>query len=194
MTSHDPRFVTAEGDIVQHRYNNPDDWEDDWVFGDERFGLVSGADEVLLRFLAEMIHPAVRSDTSEVQRLLALINDMLAPDGYELAETRTVSGYPVYGARRIPARHSTALSAPPSAATSAPPGQDVSTAVRRAARGERKDYSCPREPVPDGGQADVFEATHKALGTTVALKKLHSKYPAERQVARMQREIEVGSY
>ncbi|MFD7198410.1 hypothetical protein [Streptomyces sp. NPDC059893] len=34
-------------------------------------------------------------------------------------------------------------------------------AVRRTARGERKDYDCPRLPVPDGGQADVFRATHK---------------------------------
>ncbi|MFD8368415.1 serine/threonine protein kinase [Streptomyces hygroscopicus] len=192
LKSHDPRFATAEGDIVQHRYNNPEDWEDDWVFGDERFGLADGADEVLLRFLAEMIHPAVRTDSGEVERLLALVNDVLAPDGYELAKARAVSGYPVYEARRIPARHRTASSDPPAAATSVPPGQGAYAAVRRAARGERKDYACPREPVPDGGQADVFEAIHKPTGTTVALKKLHSKYPFERQVARMRREIEIG--
>lgn len=192
LESHDPRFATAEGDIVQHRYNNPEDWEDDWVFSDDRFGLADGTDEVLLRFLAEMIHPAVRTDSGEVERLLALFNDMLAPDGYELAETRTVSGYPVYGARRIPARSRTAHLAPPAAVTPSSPGQGAYVAVRRAARGERKDYACPREPVPDGGQADVFEATHKPTGTTVALKKLHSKYPAERQVARMRREIEIG--
>lgn len=194
LTSHDPRFATAEGDIVQHRYNNPEDWEDDWVFSDDRFGLADGADEVLLRFLAEMIHPAVRTDSGEVQRLLALLNDVLAPDGYELAETRTVSGYPVYEARRIPARPRTAHPSPPAVAMPAPPGRDVYAPVRLAARGERKDYACPREPVPDGAQADVFEAIHKPTGTTVALKKLHSKYPAERQVARMQREIEVGQH
>ncbi|WP_326790481.1 protein kinase domain-containing protein [Streptomyces sp. NBC_00151] len=192
LTSHDPRFATVEGDIVQHRYNNPEDWEDDWVFSDDRFGLADGASEVLLRFLAEMIHPAVRTDSGEVERLLALLNDMLAPDGYELAETRTVSGYPVYEARRIPARHRAAHPAPPAAVTSSPPGQGTYAAVRRAARGEHKDYACPREPEPDGNQADVFEATHKTLGTTVALKKLHSKYPPERQVARMRREIEIG--
>ncbi|WP_328663190.1 protein kinase domain-containing protein [Streptomyces sp. NBC_00328] len=192
LPSHDPRFATAEGDIVQHRYNNPEDWEDDWVFSDDRFGLADGSDEVLLRFLTEMIHPAVRTDSSEVERLLSLVNDTLAPDGYELVEARTVSGYPVYGARRIPARHRAAHPAPPAAVTSSPPGQGAYAAVRRAARGERKDYACPREPVPDGGQADVFEATHKTLGTRVALKKLHSKHPPERQVARMRREIEIG--
>ncbi|MFJ3310345.1 protein kinase [Streptomyces sp. NPDC086549] len=192
LKSHDPRFTTAEDDIVQHRYNNPEDWEDDWVFGDDRFGLADGADEVLLRFLAEMVHPAVRADPVEVRRLLAVVNDRLAPDGYELAEVRTVSGYPVYEARRIPAHPGTPHSAPPAAPPSAPSGQDAHAAVRRAARGERKDYACPREPVPDGGQADVFEAIHKPTSTTVALKKLHSKYPAERQVARMRREIEIG--
>ncbi|MFE7034576.1 protein kinase [Streptomyces sp. NPDC057621] len=195
LESNDPRLTTAEDDIVQHRYNNPGDWEDDWVFGDERLALADGTDEVLLRFLAEMIHPAVRTDTGEVQRLLTLINNLLAPDGYELTEARTVSGHPVYEARRIPAQRRTAPPAPPAATPSAPSalsGHDVYAAVRDAARGERKDYSCQREPIPDGGQADVFEATHKVLGTKVALKKLHNKYPSERQVARMRREIEVG--
>ncbi|MEU9190663.1 protein kinase [Streptomyces sp. NPDC048484] len=192
LESHDPRFTTAEGDIVQHRYNNPGDWEDDWIFGDERFALADGTDEVLLRFLTEMIHPAVRTDTSEVERLLALINNLLAPDGYELAAARTISGHPVYEARRIPAQQRTASPAPPAAAPSAPSGHDAYAAVRRTARGERKDYSCPCTPLPDGGQADVFEATHKVLGTRVALKKLHNKYPSERQVARMRREIHAG--
>jgi serine/threonine protein kinase len=44
----------------------------------------------------------------------------------------------------------------------------------------------------DGGQADVFEARHKATGTVVVLMKLRNKYPAARQVARMKREIELG--
>jgi hypothetical protein len=187
LESFDPRFKTAEDDIVQHRYNNPEDWHDDWVFGDRRFDLADGPDEILLRFLTEMIHPAVRTDTSEVERLLALINDTLAPDGYQLVPARTVSGFPVYEARRIPARHPAPQAAAPPA-----PGQSAYDAVRRTAHGERRDYACPREPVPDGGQADVFRATHKPTGTIVALKKLHQRYPAERQVARMRREIEIG--
>lgn len=192
LESFDPRFATAEGDIVQHRYNNPEDWQDDWAFDDRRFKFADGPDEVLLRFLAGMIHPAVRTDTDEVERLPALINNVLAPDGYALVPARTVSGYPVYEARRIPARHRTAH---PATQTAATPAQAVGTAydaVRRTARGERKDYACLRKPVPDGGQADVFTATHKPTGTTVALNKLHQKYPAERQVARMRREIEIG--
>ncbi|MFE6946440.1 AbiJ-related protein [Streptomyces chartreusis] len=160
--------------------------------GDARFGLADGADKVLLRFLAEMIHPAVRADSGEVQQLLALVNRHLTPDGYELDEARTASVHPVYEARLIPAGPRTAHPAPPAAAKPVPAGQDPYAEVLRLARGERKDYACPREPVPDGGQADVFEATHKSTGTVVALKKLHNGCPAERLVARMRREVEIG--
>ncbi|GAA2570788.1 hypothetical protein GCM10010304_06380 [Streptomyces roseoviolaceus] len=66
--------------------------------------------------------------------------------------------------------------------------------IRSSARGVRSDYRCAQLPVPDSGQADVFEARHKATGLTVALKKLHQKRPSERQVARMRREIEIGQF
>ncbi|WP_328443339.1 serine/threonine protein kinase [Streptomyces sp. NBC_00386] len=193
LESFDPRFATVEGDIIQHRYNNPGDWDEDWVFGDSRFGLASGPDEVLLRFLAEMVHPAVRTDTSETEQLLALINGALAPDGYRLVPASTVNGYPVYEARQIPAALAPAPALHTAAAQPAPSGHSAYEMVRRAARGERKDYNCPPKPVP-GGQADVFRATHKPTGMIVALKKLHQKYPAERPVARMRREIEVGQF
>ncbi|MFF1401326.1 protein kinase [Streptomyces sp. NPDC058287] len=192
LESFDLRFATAEGDIVQHRVTNPADWEDDWVFGDSRFGLADGPDEVLLRFLAEILHPAVRTGSDEVERLLALINEALAPDGYRLAPARIVSGYPVYEARRIATHHRVARLALQADATPAQVDGTAYDVVRRAARGERKDYDCPRLPVPDGGQADVFRATHKLTGKIVALKKLHQKYPAEHPVARMRREIEIG--
>ncbi|MFJ1603922.1 serine/threonine-protein kinase [Streptomyces sp. NPDC088253] len=64
--------------------------------------------------------------------------------------------------------------------------------VSYAKRGERKDYLCERLPLVGGGQADVFQATHKPSGAVVALKKLREKYPFPRQVARMGREIELG--
>lgn len=41
------RFEDAEGDITQHRYNNYD-WEDDWIYIDDRFGLRDGPDAVSL--------------------------------------------------------------------------------------------------------------------------------------------------
>jgi len=51
LPSHDGRFKTAAGDIWQHRVNNLQDWEDDWIFSDARFNLLHCEDEGFLRFL-----------------------------------------------------------------------------------------------------------------------------------------------
>ena len=105
LPSTDSRFKTAAGDIWQHRVNNPEDWPDDWVFTDNRFGLQQGSDEVVLRFLAEILHPVVRSDEEEVARLLASFNEALARDGYELYPNDWISGHAVYGWRRRDSFH-----------------------------------------------------------------------------------------
>ena len=55
LPSTDARYTDASGDIWKHRVAN-DDWEDDWVFSDDRFSLNRGDDEILLRFLCETIH------------------------------------------------------------------------------------------------------------------------------------------
>ncbi|MGW7469293.1 AbiJ-related protein [Streptomyces xantholiticus] len=198
LPSFDTRFATATDDIAQHRFNNPEDWEDDWVFTDNRFALADGPDATLLRFLAEMIHPAVRIDLLEVEYLLALINETLAPDGYQLRQASTISGYPLYEARQTilrPARPA-ASSAPATPAPSlipAPSGTpDRYAAVRMLAKGDRNDYNRARLPHPDSNQADVFDATHKATGIRVAVKQLHGKNPPEGRKARMKREIEAG--
>jgi len=208
MPSNDPRFTTAERDIIQHRYNNHD-WEYDWVYEDARFALLQGPDDTLLRFLAEMLHPAVRTDADEVQQLLRAFNEALARDGYALVQADTISGYPVYRGRprnaaapeprqqrRTPPqpagrpRPTARPEEPPQANTGAP--ADPTTLVRQYARGERKDYACDRLPIPHGGQADVFRATHKPTGAIVALKQLRDKYPPLRKTARMAREIDLG--
>ncbi|ORB68911.1 hypothetical protein BST47_01225 [Mycolicibacterium tusciae] len=100
IASRDTRFKDAYGDIWQHRVNNPADWEDDWIFTDTRFGLQGGADELILRFLAEMLHPVVRSDEAEVARLLNMFNEVLARDGYELYPAEWISGHAIYGWRQ----------------------------------------------------------------------------------------------
>jgi AbiJ N-terminal domain 3/Abortive infection C-terminus len=101
MRSTDGRFKDAAGDIWQHRVNNPQDWEDDWVFTDGRFDLMHGDDETLLRFLAEMVHPAVRPDEDEARSLVESINKKLAADGWALVEVDQVSGRPIFAGRRI---------------------------------------------------------------------------------------------
>ncbi|MFD5065712.1 protein kinase, partial [Streptomyces sp. NPDC058394] len=196
---------------IQHRYNNPEDWDDDWIFTDSRFGLAGGTDEELLRFLAEMIHPEVRTDADEVERLLALFNDALTRDGYKLVPATAISGYPVYEARRtalpvaagLPVRVHRPESLPVNTFPSAPGSptvrpyfaravEDGYQEVRRAARGERRDYACDRLPFATGGQAEVFQARHKPSGIVVVLKKLHQQHPAEHPIARMRREIYIG--
>lgn len=100
MPSTDHRFKDAAGDIWQHRVNNPSDWEDDWVFTDARFDLMHGPDETFVRFLCEMVHPAVRSDRDEVQQLVSRFNEALAGDAWSLVATKQTSGRPVFEGRR----------------------------------------------------------------------------------------------
>ncbi|MEV7217653.1 hypothetical protein AB0O31_31745 [Kitasatospora cineracea] len=100
LPSHDSRFATAAQDIWQHCVNNPADWEDDWIWTDERFGLAD-SDEALLRFLAEMLHPAVRTDSAEVERLRIFFNETLVHDGYEIVPVDSISGAPVFSGHLI---------------------------------------------------------------------------------------------
>ncbi len=100
MESFDGRFENAYGDIWQHRINNYD-WEDDWVFYDQRFNLLGTDDEIFLRFLCESLHPVVRSDSREVERLRQAFNECLRKDGYEIVERTKISSRPVFAARRL---------------------------------------------------------------------------------------------
>jgi hypothetical protein len=100
LPSYDGRFESAYRDVYQHRVNNRD-WDDYWVFTDDRFQLAGGPDEVFLRFLAETVHPVVRPDADEAARLVENYNRHLRADGFELHVTSEISGHPVYGARSI---------------------------------------------------------------------------------------------
>lgn len=99
LPSSDARYQTAEQDIAKHRLMN-DDWPDDWVFGDPRFCLTSvGDDETLLTFLGATLHPRVRPDGIQRSFIASGLNDLLAPEGYVLAETRNKQGTIVYHAK-----------------------------------------------------------------------------------------------
>lgn len=101
MPSTDGRFKTARFDIWQHTINNPGDWPDDWVYGDNRFNLYKCSDDKFLRFLCEMIHPVVRPDREESLKLLELFNMELRPEGYEISENESVFGNVRYDASGI---------------------------------------------------------------------------------------------
>jgi hypothetical protein len=100
MASTDNRFKNASGDIWQHTVNN-DDWDPDWVVTDSRFNLMRCDDQIFLRFLCESIHPVVRSDVTESERLSQLYNSFLKNDGYQLVEKIRISGKPVFTGRFI---------------------------------------------------------------------------------------------
>lgn len=87
-------------DLRMHREHFVD-WDDDWVFDDARLNLMRCADETLLTFLSEMIHPLVRSDEKEIADLLTVFNRHLQADGYELTAKTYVSGKPIYAARQL---------------------------------------------------------------------------------------------
>jgi len=105
LASTDSRYRNAAGDIRQHRVNNPEDWPDDWIFTDSRFGLQHGDDKLVLQFIAEMLHPVVRPDEEQVAALLRSFNEVLARDGYELYPADWISGHAVYRWRQRDSFH-----------------------------------------------------------------------------------------
>jgi len=103
MPSRDYRFRNAGGDIRQHR-NDWHDWDDDWVFYDERFNILRSPDDVFLQFLVETVHPVVRPNTDVALRLVSMYNQHLAADGWQLVEVSRISGRPVFAASKAGAR------------------------------------------------------------------------------------------
>lgn len=100
LPSTDPRFANAAGDIWQHRIRNYD-WEDDWIFYDSRINLLHGDDDVFLRFLCESVHPVVRPDPTEAERICQLYNEYLRNDGFQLVAKTRLSGKPIYVGRHV---------------------------------------------------------------------------------------------
>lgn len=101
LRSNDSRYRTMAADVNQHRVAwGPVDWGDDWVYDDARLNLLRCPDDVFLRFLCEMVHPIVRADAEEVERLVQTFNRHLATDGYELAPATYISGHPIFVGRQ----------------------------------------------------------------------------------------------
>jgi len=101
LPSSEWRFASMEAEIWQHRVMNPIDWDDDWVYGDERLNLLHCSDEAFLDFLCEMLHPIVRPDADEVSHLLSIFNEILAAEGWQMVEKGRMVNRPVFAARRL---------------------------------------------------------------------------------------------
>lgn len=99
LESYDSRFDNAAGDIWQHTVTN-DDYEAGWIFEDDHFQLMNGEDEILLKFLSSVFHPAVRYESGYWREFLDAVNGLLRNDGYELFPESQISGRDVYGWRK----------------------------------------------------------------------------------------------
>lgn len=97
MPSYDSRYSNAEEDIYIHTITNPYDYQEGWLFNDDRFGLKNGDDEHLLDFLCEVFHPEVRNEKGYWRMFYDKINNLLRTDNYEMYPKNQISGRDVYG-------------------------------------------------------------------------------------------------
>ncbi len=104
LPSYDSRYENATIDIHVHTVVNPNDYEADWFWTDDRINISNGSDENLLNFLAEIFHPEVRDDNGDWKGLLTRINNLLDADGFKIKVVGKISKRDVYGwgpAKRI---------------------------------------------------------------------------------------------
>jgi hypothetical protein len=94
-----PRHRVAIDGAWQHRVRNWD-WSDNWVFHDSDLKLLECPDRFLLKFLSEMVHPAVRPEIADARELVSRVNARLTVDGWKLVEGPPVSGKPTFVPRR----------------------------------------------------------------------------------------------
>jgi len=156
LPSTDPRFSDASGDIWQHCINN-NDWDEDWVYSDKRFNLLSCPTPVFLQFLCETVHPVVRPERDEALRLVKHYNDQLRTEAWELVEQEKIAGRPRFEFRNL--RESTARSV--SRARTVADALDAAWMQKEI---ERLEQSMERDPALAIGTAkDLVESCCKSI-------------------------------
>jgi len=105
LPSRDSRAGDMEGDVILHRENFYDWGGPEWVYDDSRIDLAGCSDAKLLEFLAFMIHPRVRPNQDEVDRIVGVINPIIQRDGYQLAEAEVISGKRIFAGVSIVGHH-----------------------------------------------------------------------------------------
>ena len=99
ISSYRDPFETLADDIYRHAVRN-DDWASSEIL--EGTGFLTCSRAKLFQFLHDVLHP-VRRDHEEQEQIVARLNPILRRDGYFLAPSGRVSGYPVYAAQETTA-------------------------------------------------------------------------------------------
>jgi hypothetical protein len=100
LSSRDGRYTNAYDDIYQHTVNNFD-WDNNWIYSDPRINLFHCEDSLYLKFLSNSLHPTVRTDQKELEKLYAIYNKSLNVDGFEILKIDEISGKPIFSGSRI---------------------------------------------------------------------------------------------
>ena len=99
ISSYRDPFETLADDIYRHAVRN-DDWASSEIL--EGTGFLTCSRAKLFQFLHDVLHP-VRRDHEEQEQIVARLNPILRRDGYFLAPSGRVSGYPVYAVQETTA-------------------------------------------------------------------------------------------
>lgn len=86
-------------DIYRHAVQN-DDWENSEIL--EQAGFLTCSQAKLFQFLEDLLHP-IRRDHEGQERIVAKLNPILRRDGYFLAASSRISGYPAYSVQETTA-------------------------------------------------------------------------------------------
>lgn len=88
---------TVQDDLDRHMHRNADMDNDDAL---EAVGAYTCSQRRFFRFLEALLHPRTREE-GEQRRMVAVLNPLLQRDGFHLAETGSISGYPVFTVKAI---------------------------------------------------------------------------------------------
>ena len=152
---------SMQQDIEQHMVRSDDYSPEDILL---QLGALECSQARFVRLLEAAAHPKTRGE-EEQKRLVGVLNSHLSRDGFELAATQRVSGYPVYTVRRLE------LAGTASAADSASSELAVLGPYRME---RRKDGSL--DELGCGAMGVTYRALDLGLRLPVALKVISPKH------------------
>lgn len=106
LPSTDRRYSNAYDDIAQHTSWN--DYDFSWYLTDPRINMLYADEELYTQFLELSLHPVIRNNAEDIERLVQLYNKHLEADGYSFYKQGEISGRPIYKLHPITTRQAVA--------------------------------------------------------------------------------------